>query len=305
MKELSQARLQALEASKSFQEFSCEINDLKTWLGEKMKTACDENYKEFTNLERKLQKHEAFERELKANEGQLSMVNKLGQSLIADDNYRKEDIARLLEELNADWRKLMAVSQQKGHALRQVIAQREYSRALDDVHVKLQEIDSALKNKEVGSDLRSCRELINKHEQLENSLTVCKTRCDELILQGEDIVDSTFINNQTLEINNKLQLLEAPIVSRKNELNEALKYHKFAFEVLMELQWISERLSLALAPVAAQNLHIVQAQYKKHKKLEAEILGHFPVIDKIIQAAQVQFHENCSEKEKVRILTFS
>lgn len=42
-----------------------------------MKTATDDSYKDLSNLERKLQKHEAFERELRANEGQLRNVNKV------------------------------------------------------------------------------------------------------------------------------------------------------------------------------------------------------------------------------------
>jgi hypothetical protein len=43
---------------------------------DKLKTATDESYRDLTNLERKLKKHEAFERELLANEGQLRAVNK-------------------------------------------------------------------------------------------------------------------------------------------------------------------------------------------------------------------------------------
>lgn len=70
-------RRQALFASRSFQEFSAEVDDLNDWLVDKSKTAGDESYRDLNNLERKLQKHEAFERELRANEGQLRNVNKV------------------------------------------------------------------------------------------------------------------------------------------------------------------------------------------------------------------------------------
>lgn len=70
-------RRAALIAAKSFQEFSADVDDLNTWLNDKMKTAGDESYRDLTNIERKLQKHEAFERELRANEGQLRAVNKV------------------------------------------------------------------------------------------------------------------------------------------------------------------------------------------------------------------------------------
>lgn len=77
VKDAAQARRAALNASHDFQDFSADVDDLQGWLGDKLKTASDESYRDLTNLERKLQKHEAFERELRANEGQLRAVNKV------------------------------------------------------------------------------------------------------------------------------------------------------------------------------------------------------------------------------------
>lgn len=76
VKENAQNRLRALEYSKDFQRFCAEAGDLNTWLDDKMKVAGDENYRDLSNLPRKLQKHKAFERELRANEGQLRNINK-------------------------------------------------------------------------------------------------------------------------------------------------------------------------------------------------------------------------------------
>lgn len=53
------------------------IDDLRSWMVEKSRTVQDESYRDLTNLERKLQKHEAFELELRANEGQLRSINKV------------------------------------------------------------------------------------------------------------------------------------------------------------------------------------------------------------------------------------
>lgn len=77
VKESAQNRLRALEDSKDFHKFCAEAGDLNTWLDDKMKVAGDENYRDLSNLPRKLQKHKAFERELRANEGQLRNINKV------------------------------------------------------------------------------------------------------------------------------------------------------------------------------------------------------------------------------------
>lgn len=77
MKELSAKRRAALISSRNFHDFAADVDDLRTWLGEKLKTAGDESYRDLNNIERKLQKHEAFERELRANERQLRAINKV------------------------------------------------------------------------------------------------------------------------------------------------------------------------------------------------------------------------------------
>jgi len=76
VKEAAAARRAALYASRKFHSFSTDVDDLRGWMVDKLKTATDESYKDLTNLERKLQKHEAFEQELHANEGQLRAVSK-------------------------------------------------------------------------------------------------------------------------------------------------------------------------------------------------------------------------------------
>lgn len=91
VKEAAAARQAALYASRKFHNFSADVDDLQGWIGEKLKTATDESYRDLTNLERKLQKHEAFERELHANEGQLRAVNKesIRDSIIVGNAHTK------------------------------------------------------------------------------------------------------------------------------------------------------------------------------------------------------------------------
>lgn len=77
VKDLALARRRALQQSRDYQKFAAEAGDFNQWLDDKMKIAGDENYRDLSNLPRKLQKHTAFERELRANEGQLRNMNKV------------------------------------------------------------------------------------------------------------------------------------------------------------------------------------------------------------------------------------
>lgn len=157
-----------------------------------MKTASDESYRDLSNIERKLQKHEAFERELRANEGQLRSINKVkylnscrpnvylmvfvvynlltsftfkaGQSLISEGNYRRAEVSETLKTLNKIWKKLVDLCMEKGRRLRQASAQHTYNRTLEDAKLKLNEFEKNLQSTHVGTDLRHCKQLLKKHQ---------------------------------------------------------------------------------------------------------------------------------------------
>lgn len=53
------------------------VLQLSDWMKEKYQTATDESYLDLTNIPVKLQKHQAFEAELKANNDRLKDLNKV------------------------------------------------------------------------------------------------------------------------------------------------------------------------------------------------------------------------------------
>ena len=49
-------------------------NQAESWINEKLQVANDENFRDPTNLENKLQKHQEFEAELNANEQRIQNI---------------------------------------------------------------------------------------------------------------------------------------------------------------------------------------------------------------------------------------
>lgn len=187
MKDAAQRRRVALQASEHYQLFSAEVDDLHDWLGDKTTTASDESYRDLNNLECKLQKHEAFERELRANEGQLRAVNKSGRALISEKNYRSNEVGEIIHDLNDKWDRLVALSLEKGRRLRQASMQHGYNRTIEDARHKLEEIEGSLNSKKVGTDLRSCKDLLKKHHLLESELAQWEQKVDDLVAMGQEM----------------------------------------------------------------------------------------------------------------------
>lgn len=306
MKDGAHSRKGELQASKDYQRFVCEVDDLDTWMNDKLKIACDESYKDLSNLPRKIQKHQAFERELRANEGQLRNINKEADSLISENN-NAENVMRKTEALNKKWKDLVDQSLMKGRCLEQAAAQRDHNKSIQDAKSKLVDLRNALESDDVGHDLRSCRDLIKRHELLETDITMWEQKITELVTSSEEMAheghfDASNIRKETADITNQIKELKAPIANRKKALEESLKYHKFVFELDAELQWINERLPIAKSDTYGQNLHEAQRLFKKHKKLESEIEGHLPNINKVHKFGMDLIHEGHPEKERIQQL---
>ncbi|XP_024085304.1 spectrin alpha chain, non-erythrocytic 1 isoform X3 [Cimex lectularius] len=307
VKELSAKRRAELIASSNFHNFAADVDDLRAWLGEKIKTAGDESYRDLNNIERKLQKHEAFERELRSNEKQLRTINKGGERLIAEGNYRKPEVEQLLKELNAKWHALVKCSMEKGKRLRQAAAQHSYNRTLEDAKIKIEEIKCCLQSDQLGSDLRNCKQLLKKHQAVESDINQWEQKIKDLNSLGQEMVheghfDADNIIKDCKKCYDKFSALQEPARKRREALEESLMFHKFGFELETELGWIREHLPLASSDTLGSNLYQAQALFKKHKKLEAEIEGHQPMIEKTLASGNALIHQSHPETKQVASL---
>ncbi|XP_055694009.1 spectrin alpha chain, non-erythrocytic 1 isoform X2 [Lutzomyia longipalpis] len=306
VREAAQKRKYDLQASKAFQQFAAEVEDLDTWLNEKIKVAGDQNYKDLSNLPRKIQKHTAFERELRANEGQLRNINKDADALIATKN-NVDRVEEMVNGLNKKWKDLIALSGEKGRCLEQAAAQRDHNRSIQDAKDKLKDFENGLQSDDVGHDLRSCRDLLKRHEIIETDIIMWEQKIYELVTSSEEMAheghfDARNIQKETKNIQKNIKDLKVPMEKRKQALEESLRYHKFGFELDTELQWINERLPTARSEGLGQNLHQAQSMFKKHKKLESEIEGHQPMITKALTFGQSLIEQGHPEEKKIEEL---
>ncbi|XP_016407417.1 spectrin alpha chain, non-erythrocytic 1-like [Sinocyclocheilus rhinocerous] len=118
-KELSVVRRQKLEDSYRFQFFRRDADELEKWIQEKLQIASDENYKDPSNLQGKLQKHQAFEAEVQANAGAIIKLDETGNLMTSESHFASETIRTRLEELHRLWDLLLQKTKEKGVRLLQ------------------------------------------------------------------------------------------------------------------------------------------------------------------------------------------
>lgn len=92
------------------------------------------------------------------------MFLQTGQALVSDNHYRAPEVTTMVQQLNTQWETLVKLSLDKGKRLRQAAAQHGYNRTMDDASTKLGELEKGLQSRQVGSDLRNCKQLLKKHQ---------------------------------------------------------------------------------------------------------------------------------------------
>lgn len=82
------------------------VVQLSDWIQTKYILACDESYRDLTNLLPKLQKHQALEAEVRANHVRLEDINNTGEGLVKLGHHATPEVKKTLVRLNNDWKQL-------------------------------------------------------------------------------------------------------------------------------------------------------------------------------------------------------
>lgn len=80
-------------------------------------------------MQGKVQKHQAFEAELSANQSRIDALEKAGQKLIDVKHYASDEVAARMNEVISLWKKLLEATELKGTTLSEEYGQifREFS----------------------------------------------------------------------------------------------------------------------------------------------------------------------------------
>ncbi|KRX16492.1 Spectrin beta chain, non-erythrocytic 5, partial [Trichinella nelsoni] len=287
IKQLAAHRHAELELSLVFHLFRREVEELMQWIGEKMRIVSSDSYHSGLNLQKRIKKHEAFEAELHANQDRLTRINKKGMQLV-ERTINGSEVNKLLENLNEEWEKLLTLTAERGQKLKHAGDQRVVNRMLDDLTFKLTDFQQKLESEDVGSDLRSIKQLIQNHTVLVQDVKSCACQVDGFVSHVEEFVRSGHdgaerILNNVLDLKEKYRLLEAPMKHRRDVLESSLLMHQFNFDVECEQQWIREKQSAASQKDVGRSLTDALNLVKKHEQLESEVSGHQPIINRVLE----------------------
>uniref|UniRef100_A0A668AXS7 Spectrin alpha chain, non-erythrocytic 1 n=1 Tax=Myripristis murdjan TaxID=586833 RepID=A0A668AXS7_9TELE len=304
--ERAQSRRAALEDSFHLQQFFRDSDELKSWINEKMKTATDEAYKDPSNLQGKVQKHQAFEAELSANQSRIDALQKSGQELLDGKHYASAEVAGRMEEVSSQWKKLLEATELKGIKLREANQQQQFNRNVEDIELWLYEVEGHLASDDFGKDLTSVQNLQKKHALLEADVAAHQDRIDGITIQARQFqeaghFDADNIRKKQEALVVRYEALREPMAARKQKLSDSLRLQQLFRDVEDEETWIREKEPIAASTNRGKDLIGVQNLLKKHQALQAEISGHEPRIKAVTQKGEAMVDEGHFAGEEVKV----
>ncbi|XP_051492286.1 spectrin alpha chain, non-erythrocytic 1 isoform X3 [Apus apus] len=288
------------------QQFFRDSDELKSWVNEKMKTATDEAYKDPSNLQGKVQKHQAFEAELSANQSRIDALEKAGQKLIDVKHYASDEVAARMNEVISLWKKLLEATELKGIKLREANQQQQFNRNVEDIELWLYEVEGHLASDDYGKDLTSVQNLQKKHALLEADVAAHQDRIDGITIQARQFQDAGHFDADNIKKKQealvaRYEALKDPMVARKQKLADSLRLQQLFRDIEDEETWIREKEPIAASTNRGKDLIGVQNLLKKHQALQAEIAGHEPRIKAVTQKGNAMVEEGHFAAEDVKI----
>nr|XP_025842109.1 spectrin alpha chain, erythrocytic 1 isoform X2 [Vulpes vulpes] len=294
LKELLVAERTKLGNYTDLKKFYHDLEDLEEWISEMLPIACDESYKDPTNIQqRKYLKHQTFENEVQGRAEEVKEVLDLGNSLIERDacEGNEETMKTQLEELEGHWNYLLEKTIDKGQKLNEASRQQRFNTGIQDFKFWLSEAETLLAMKDQARDLASAGNLLKKHQLLETEMLAREDALNDLNELATDLLSSgTFNVDQIVEerdnVNERFLNVQNLAAAHHEKLKEAYDLFQFFQDLDDEESWIEEKLLKVSSQDYGRDLQGVQNLLKKHKRLEGELVAHEPTIQNVLDAAQ-------------------
>jgi len=265
-----------LEDSRRFQYFKRDADELESWILEKLQAASDESYKDPTNLQAKIQKHQAFEAEVAAHSNAIVSLDNTGQEMIGQDHFAADIIQKRLEELHRLWELLLSRLADKGLKLQQALVLVQFLRQCDEVMFWINDKETFVTSDEFGSDLEHVEVLQRKFDEFQKDMAAQEFRVTEVIeLADRHIKDGhpevETINRRKEDLKEAWQRLRQYASNRQEKLFGAHEIQRFNRDADETVAWITEKDVVLSSDDFGRDLASVQTLQRKHEGVERDL----------------------------------
>ncbi|XP_064458376.1 spectrin alpha chain-like isoform X2 [Ornithodoros turicata] len=277
-----------LEESRRFQYFKRDADELESWIHEKLQAASDESYKDPTNLQAKIQKHQAFEAEVAAHSNAIVVLDNTGMEMIGYGHFASESIKQRLDELHRLWELLLSKLADKGLRLQQALVLVQFQRHCDEVMFWINDKETFVMTDEFGQDLEHVEVLQRKFDEFQKDMASQEFRVTEVNEQAEKLINDQHPERDTIrrrreDLNDAWQKLKSLTLLRQERLFGAHEIQRFNRDADETITWITEKDVVLSSDDYGRDLVSVQTLQRKHEGIERDLAA---LEDKVMTLGQ-------------------
>ncbi|XP_059483573.1 spectrin alpha chain isoform X3 [Neocloeon triangulifer] len=272
----ARVKREKLEDSRRYQYFKRDADELEGWIYEKLQAASDESYKDSSNLQAKIQKHQAFEAEVAAHSNAIVVLDNTGLEMINQGHFASDMIRRRLDELHRLWEKLLSRLADKGLKLQQSLVLVQFLRQCDEVMFWISDKETFVTTDEFGHDLEHVEVLQRKFDEFQKDMASQEYRVTEVNEQADRLVTEAHPDRETIqkrkeELNEAWQRLRQLALLRQEKLFGAHEIQRFNRDADETVAWISEKDVVLSSDEYGRDLASVQTLQRKHEGVERDL----------------------------------
>lgn len=278
--QLCQKRRQDLEDCLLHAQFVRDVAEAESWIGEKNKRLqADVNQGEETaSLEdkiKKLQKHQAFQAELSANQPRITNIKSQCDKLLSKNHASSKEIQSQWETLLDSWRKLLQDADNYGRGLEEAQDILEFNNQVEKIEAWIRDKEMMVQAGEIGKDYEHCYALQRKLDDVDSDMRVDDTRiksiytlADKLIRQGRSAAQ---VKNRRDKLSSKWHGLQGALSSYRERLGGALEVHSFNRDLDDTLSRVAEKAVAMSSSDLGRDLAAVEQLKRRQETSERDM----------------------------------
>lgn len=297
-----------LEDSRRFHYFKRDADELEIWINEKLQAASEESYRDPTNLQAKIQKHQAFEAEVAAHSNAIVTLDKTGQEMISQEHFASETIQRRLDELHRLWELLLSRLADKGLKLQQALVLVQFLRHCDEVMFWIQDKETFVSADDYGHDLEHVEVLQRKFDEFQKDMASQEYRVTEVNQMAEKLMVDGHPENEQIhrkkdELNEAWLRLKNLSLTRQDKLFGAHEIQRFNRDADETVAWIAEKDAVLSSDDYGRDLASVQSLQRKHEGIERDLAALEDKVSTLSEEAErlCETHPDHSDQIKSKL----
>lgn len=273
---------QRLEDALLYAQFVRDCAEAELWIAEKHKkleSDADSNVDDVLEDKiKKLQKHQALQAEVAANQERIIDVKKTGELLIQKNHEHLVEIKEVVSKVLAAWRELLKELDQRGRGLEEAQDILEFNNQLDKIEAWIRDKELMVQVKDCGTDVEHCSALIRKLDDVDSDMRVDDQRVKTINSLADKLMNQEQAPNAVKEVqqrrnnfNTKWRALQGAISAYRAMLAGAHEIHAFDRDVMDTAERISEKSLIMNSDDRGRDLAAVETLLRKQDALERDM----------------------------------